>query len=788
MRIVLLSLLICFLLPCKLAAQSLVGRVMGIAGQPLALVSVSLLRDTSFVAGSVTGNDGRFQLNAPLTAGITYTLRLSLIGYEPVVHSFVFPDISALTDLRLQPVRQMLGEVVVTSKKPLVTRQADRYTVNVEDSYLSGGRTGLEVLQHSPGLWVSPTGDIRIIGGQTVTVMINDVVQRMPAADLANFLRSLRSEDISRIEVIPNPPAEFEASSSGGIIHIILKKTRKNGLTGTANAGYRIQGSKGYRWAGTSVDYKLNRIYVTAGINGAIDRSMYTGYTDVTYPDKTGLYNFTRRDNDNRRYFFRAGMVYDFHPRHSIFLQTLTTGSKLIQYFRSDLLYRLSAGNVTGEAVSAWRRKPRQGSYTLNYNWKTDSLGSGLRVILDHTYSLKTELNELISEYSDNTRDRSYRTLTPSDTYINSGQADHTQRLNKRSVLKAGIKFVHTDRDNEVLAERLQVYEWKKDTAASDRFRYTEKLFMFYAAYEITVGKTSIKTGLRGEQTVANGCSLTLNESIRRRYFGWFPSLFISHVLNEKKGTAININYARRVRRPGYNDLNPYRLQVHDFTVLTGNPNLLPQFAHSFRTTWVASRWFSAGAYLQTVKNYIAQTASTIDSNIIEYRSKNYPNSTDYGVFIEGNFTVAKIWNSRSSISVYRLSNDIEGNKYRRESFSFQTIQVISLKKIMEIDLVTQYTSASLQANQQTAWLFYTDIGLARKFFQDKGRLRFAVSDVFNTFREKDLTEFNQTRIDFYQKRPTRTFALSFSYAFNAGKKFTRKRLDNNDSEEKSRL
>lgn len=775
-------------MPSKLWAQPLGGRVVGMAGQPLPLVSLSLLRDSSFVAGGVSDNDGRFQLNAQLVAGTVYTLRLSLIGYESLVRSFTFPDITALDSLQMHTMRQTLHEVVVTSKKPLVTRQADRYTVNVEDSYLANGRTALEVLQHSPGLWVSPTGDIRITGGQTVTVMINDVVQRMPAADLANFLRSLRSEDISRIEVIPNPPAEFEASSSGGIIHIVLKKARKNGLTGTANAGYRIQGSKGYSWAGTSIDYKLNRIYITAGINGSADRSMYTGHTDVIYPDKTGLYNFTRRDNDNRRYFFRAGVVYDVHPRHSVFLQAITTGSKLVQYFSSDLLYRLSGGNVTGDALSAWRRKPRQGSYTLNYNWKTDSLGSGLRIIMDHTYSLKSELNELQSDYSDNARDRSYRTLTPSDTYINSAQVDYIQQLSKKSSLRAGVKFVHTDRDNEVLAEQLQSSGWKKDTAASDRFRYTEKLLMFYATYEITIGKTSVKTGLRGEQTMANGYSVTLNESIHRRYFGWFPSLFISRALNEKKGSAININYARRVRRPGYNDLNPYRLQVHDFTVLTGNPNLLPQFTHSFRTTWVASRWFSAGAYLQTVKNYIAQTASAVDSNIIEYRSKNFPNSTDYGVFTEGNFTVGRIWNSRNSLSVYRLSNDIDGKRYRRHSFAFQTIQVISLKKVMEIDLVTQYTSASLQANQKTAWLFYTDIGMTRKLFGDRGRLRFAVTDVFNTFREKDLTEFNQTRIDFYQKRPTRTFALSFSYAFNAGKKFTRKRLDNNDSEEKSRL
>jgi iron complex outermembrane receptor protein len=317
--------------------QAISGRVNNAAGQSLANVSVSLLKDSTLITGDITDNNGRFHLSTKFITGTNYVIRLSLVGYENTTHSFTFPDTSIFSSLQMQTRQQLLGEVKVVSKKPLVSRKADRYIVNVEDSYLGSGRTGLEVLQNSPGLWVNPQGDIRIIGGQTVTVMINDVVQRMPSGDLANFLRSLRSEDISRIEVIPNPPAEYEAASTGGIVHIILKKARKDGLTGTANALYRIQGIRGYSASGISLDYKVKRFYITAGINGTIDRSVYTGYTDVIYPDKTSLYNYTLRENDIRRYLFRAGIAYDFHPRHSIVIQAMNNGSKLINFFRSDL-------------------------------------------------------------------------------------------------------------------------------------------------------------------------------------------------------------------------------------------------------------------------------------------------------------------------------------------------------------------------------------------------------------------------------------------------------------------
>lgn len=773
---------------CCAYSQVISGRVATENDKPLAFVSVALLKDSSFIAGTVTNESGNFQLQTTFSTGTTYTLQLSLVGYQPLNKKFTYPDATSIAKLVLLSTENTLGEVVVSSKKPLVTRRSDRYIVNVENSYLANGNSGLDVLQRSPGLWVSPDGSIRITGGQTVTVMINDVVQRMTSAELADFLRSLRSEDISKIEVIPNPPAEFEAASSGGIVHIILKKSRQDGLTGTLSAQYKQQNSDPYSALGASFDYKLQKWYLFGGYNFNNDQNAYKGWNNVTYPDKSSINSTTRRYNNNTRQQFRAGLVYDFSANHSINFQVTGAANKLTQSFHSGLDYTLPGEKITGNAKSDWRRKPWQASYTLNYGWKMDTMGSVLRIIADYTTSTKKEVNELNSTYSDVSRDQSYRTITPSNTALSSIQADYTRALPRQSAIKSGIKYVYTDRDNTVLTERYKDNNWIKDPAASNEFRYNEALLMFYGSFEKVFNKTSVKAGLRGEKTWAEGYSVTLNQTINRDYFGWFPSLFITHTLNEEKGNSLTLNYSRRVRRPGYNDLNPYRLQVHDFTMITGNPSLMPQYTHSLRGGYTYRQNYTAIFYFQSTSNYIAQTASTVNGNIIEYKSKNYPNSTEYGLSMEASFNVTKSWNSRNSLLAYRFSNDLDTVRVSRQSFSIQSIQTMSWKNVVDMDAVLVYNSPTIQANNRHADVFFIDIGISRKLWKERGRLRFYVSDIFNTFREKELTEFNNTRIDFYQKRPTRTFSLSLTYTFRAGKAFTKKRIEQNNSDEKNRL
>lgn len=775
-------------LTIRASGQSISGRVETAGHNPLTFVSVALLRDSSFITGSITDGSGHFRLSAPSIDSFALTIKLSLVGYRPLLKKFVYPDTASLAHLVMIEDDQTLGEVIVSSRKPLVTRKADRYIVNVENSYLANGQSGLDVLSRSPGLWVTGNGSIRITGGQAVTVMINDVVQRMSETELADYLRTMRSENISKIEIIPNPPSEYEASSTGGIVHIILKKARKDGLTGTLFGQYKQQGPDPYTSAGVSMDFKLQRLYLFGGFTLNNDQSRHTGFSTVTYPDKSSLYNNTKRFNDNTRNQFRAGMVYDLSANQSLNIQATGTRGKLLQHFYTGLDYLVPLAPVTGTANSAWTRKPSMGSATLNYTWKMDTAGSSLRVIGDYTVSDKEEFNSLVSEYNDSSRNQTTRTNTPSATHLSSIQADYTRAMARQADFRTGLKYVFTGRNNHLLTEGYNAGAWSKDSAASNEFRYTEALLMFYGSFGKTIGNTSMKAGLRGEMTWSEGHSISSGESIGKDYFGLFPSLFISHLFNEERGNSVHIDYARRVKRPGYNDLNPYRLQVHDFTVLTGNPELVPQYTHSFRAGYTFSQDYMADIYLQSTHNFIAQTARTIDSNVIEYKSKNYRRNTEYGLSLNGSLSIGKSWNIRNSVSLYHQESDLDGVDVSQNSFNLQSIHTITLRKIADMDVVAWYSSPYLQANTRQAGIFYMDLGFTRKILKGNGRLRLYASDIFNTFREKELTRYDDTRIDYYQKRATRTFSLSFSYNFKSGKAFARKKIEQNNSEEKGRL
>jgi hypothetical protein len=681
-----------------------------------------------------------------------------------------------------------LDSVKVSARKPLVTRRADRYIVNVENSFLATGHSALDVLQKSPGLWVTPNGSIRITGSQSVTVMINDIVQRMSELELAEYLKTLRSEDISKIEVIPNPPAEYEAASSGGIVHIILKRTRRQGLTGSVFAQYKQQGSKPYASAGASLDYKLKKFYLFGNYNYTRDNSRYTGFTATAYPDQSSIVNQGERNNNNTRSQYRVGVVYDLSAVQSINIQQAGTRNDLLQQFHSAIEYKQPGSLVTGDAHTDWIRHPRFSSTTLTYSWNIDTIGTALKIIGDYSSSSKRESNTLTSVYSNPAMSATYRTNTPSTTGMYSGQADYTKAFARKTIVRTGLKYVRTNRHNTIVAEDETGGSWVKDPSGSNDFQYNEDLLMGYGSFEKLIGRTSVKAGLRGEQTYSKGISLTSGETIRRDYFGWFPSLFIDHTLEEKKGNSVHLNYSRRVRRPAYNDLNPYRLQVNDYAILTGNPNLQPQYTHSIQAGYTWHREFMADLYLKATSDFIAQTARTIDDRIIEHMSKNYPRNTEFGLSLSVPVTIVKGWRTNNGLTLYHAESDLNDVKISRSSLYLKTVHTIEWKKVVDFDFYAEYNSPYTSANSRMAELFFADLGITKSIWKNKGRIRLSFTDLFNTFREKELTEYDNTRIDFYQKRPTRTASVSFSWNFSAGKAFTRKKIDPNNTDEKSRM
>jgi len=767
--------------------SALSGTITDKNGAGIPFVSLTLLRSSDIIERTVSSDNGRYQLSAHLLSEQTYRLLATSVGYKSLEISFTLADISHLQKLVMTEDAQTLQTVTVVNAKPLIERKTDRYIVNVENGSLAQGLSAFEVLQKSPGIWVNQDGSIRIKGNQSVMVMINDIVQRMSQDDLAEYLKSLRSEDISKIEVIYNPPAEFEAAGTGGIVHIVLKKSRKDGLNGSINARYQKQGKQSLKSSGSSLAYKLKKLYLSGNGSYTHDKNSSFGEETFYYPDASTFSNTTVRSNKIWRYQYRFSAVYDISSNQSVAIQNTGSKNQPSQLFLTDIIYQ-DVTTRAGYARADWDRKIKFNSTTFNYNWKIDSLGSSLKVIGDYSENAKNEQNQLLTIHSSPLSNMQSRTLTPSSTGIYAGQIDYTKNWKNKLELKSGIKYSAIHRDNESISENLTQGLWINNPLISNQFLYKEQLAMVYTTLEKTIGPNSIKIGLRAEQTHSNGLSVTSGDDFKRKYFSLFPSVYLLRTLNEAKGSSLFLNYSKRLQRPSFNDLNPYRLQVHDYMILTGNPDLLPQYSHNVQAGYNFLNHYNFDIYFSSTSNLIALLANTIANNVVEYKSFNFRNGREYGLNLNASPQILKAWKSNYSLSLYRASASTNNLGNTKTTLAAKSMQTISLKKVPTLDIISEYKSPSLSGNTRLGHLFYIDLMLSQKILKDKGVLRIYLSDVLNTVREKEFSFNNGTTIDFYQKRQTRNISLSFSYNFSLGNKFNQNNIEQSNKEENKRM
>jgi hypothetical protein len=767
---------------------SVSGVVSDEKNNPVPFASVGIVQNGSFDGGSVSDELGRFRLTYGFKNATEYMLRISSVGYQPSVVSFTYPDTVALKSIKLKAEANMLATVNVIAQRPLVERKVDRYIVNVEGSPLANGNSALEVLQRSPGIWVNGEGAITISGNQSVMVMINDVVQRMSSSDLAEYLRSLRSEDISKIEVISNPPSEFEAAGSGGIIHIILKKAREDGLVGSVSSQYRQQVERPGHNLSTSLNYKHKDLYLSTSLSTGNDESEYIAMTSITYPDQGRYASRTERYNNNDKYFGRLAAAYDISKKQSLSLETIYTIATMDQTFDTNISFGNASESLVGLAKSEWYRRPVLSSSTVNYSLKLDSLGSSIKFIGDYVYSTKTEVNDFTAAYNIAERNSTFRNNTPNYTDLYSLQTDFTRILPRKWEFKAGLKLAATQRDNEVLIEDYIAGNWIRNSGLSNRFIYNEDLAMAYGSLTKTHGKLSVKAGLRAEETRMRGNSITGNQTFARKYLSFFPSVFINQKLNETKGTSMFVNYSRRLQRPGFADLNPYRLQFDNFLTKLGNPNLMPEYTHRVAAGTSFGGGVSADVYYTVTTDKIAELASPVSNNAIEYQSWNFNKSTGYGLSLDAQSKINSWWSVNNSFAFYNIAFTLNDFRINQNTWTIRSQHTATIKGFADVEVYMDYRSPYVNANTHVADYSYTFVGLSRRFMDKHLLLRVNASDLLNTAREKDLTEYAGTRIDFYQKRPTRTFGIYLSYSFSSGKKFSDKKIEQSNVEERSRI
>ncbi len=100
----------------------------------------------------------------------------------------------------------------------------DKKIFDVGKSITSKGGTAIDVMKNIPSVSVDVDGNVQLRNSNP-TIFID-------GRPTILTLDQISSDDIDRIEIITNPSAKYDASTTGGIINIILKKNKRYGLNG----------------------------------------------------------------------------------------------------------------------------------------------------------------------------------------------------------------------------------------------------------------------------------------------------------------------------------------------------------------------------------------------------------------------------------------------------------------------------------------------------------------------------------------------------------------------------
>jgi hypothetical protein len=227
--------------PQVLAQYHLSGEVFDAKKLPLdgAIVSLLQAKDSAFVKTFITEADGRFEFT--VTKEGSYLVTVAQIGYANFISKpieFSIQNSTFTLPVIMAEGGQELKEVTLTTKKPFVERKIDRTVVNPDALISNAGANVLEVLEKAPAVLVDADGNISLKGKQGVVVFIDDKPTYLSASELANYLRSLPAGTVETIEIMPNPPAKYDAAGNAGIINIRLKRNQSKGFNGNFSLSY----------------------------------------------------------------------------------------------------------------------------------------------------------------------------------------------------------------------------------------------------------------------------------------------------------------------------------------------------------------------------------------------------------------------------------------------------------------------------------------------------------------------------------------------------------------------
>lgn len=794
--------LLLLLLPVFCAAQdvTLKGKIKDNNNQPVPYAGIRLITQTDSIAKvTVAANEnGTFQIKA---APGSYTLTAGALGFADYAAPVTVIGSTTLPDIILTEEVTQLNTVEIMAKKPIVKRKIDRLEFNVENSIMSSGNAW-DILRNTPGVTASAGGGLSIRGSSGIMVTINDKRIYMSGEELKQLLENTQGEDIKAIEVITNPPAKYEAQGSA-VLNIKMKKNPLEGYRATVSGAY-VQSMYPKGVVSTSQFYKNKNLSVNGSYSFGSGTYIRQGKDVVHYLDDNGNTQSKWESILNRKNRNLSQNSYNLTAEYAIdSLTTVTAGGNGFismnnkgEYNVPTLIYN-GAGIIDSLYTTRNRRSNPLNRKAFNASFEhLFDKEEKIYIASDYTDYKSSEFQDIYSAFSlpgsAPYRDLRFVSDNTNNIKLFSAQADYFKNSNG-AALEAGARMSVIKADNDLNFEDEIDEVLTLNPQRTSRFLYDENIYAAYGSYSFETGKWSFKGGLRSEFTKLTGNSVTIGEVREQEYFKLFPTAYTMYKANEKH--ELGLSYGKRINRPQYTWLNPFRSYYNLYSYFTGDPALQPAIIHNLSFLYTLKNTYNFDLYYRYQRNPSMEISyQEYETNTLVYRYTNIKNDYAFGLDFNTNLTFYEWWEASLNASVNYKEDTFQGLDGRlysngRISGTFVTNNRFALNKSKDFTAECDffYFSPSVQGTFKISGISSLAFSFRKQVLKSRGEISLRILDIYRGQKQKVTTDYANQYNYFYDYSDTQSFRLGFKYNFG-NQKLKNKTTGNKTTEEQQRL
>ncbi len=763
------------------------GHVFDEAQRPLAGVSIQLGDPSGRLAMlTITDSLGSFRIRNIIQG--SYMLEIRCVGFKSIQQNIVIKSNSSnLGRFILFRTAKNLAGVEIFDKSGVVEYLADRIVYHTESSTLQKGGTALQAIQRIPGLNLS-SDNIKLAGKGNLSILLGGKPIRLEGADLVEYIQNIPAESISKIELYTTAPAAFEAQGAGGILNIIEKKDATLGYSGNVNITQGRNSRPFGRYNGTfNMNMKRFRLNISPS---------YTRNNSVMFSNQLIYFDNTTWDQQEYRHLhnrsFRTSMNADFDIDQKNVISLAYSITKNNNGGRADNTGFFYSPEHAMDSVLSTASKisiPRViHTVNLSSSSKIGKKGSVLKAEYSFFYNDADKVNSFITS-SSNLEANSEQQYLPISSSNKQHANIHTANVElnipgKVLTWRTGLKGTFFDVDNDAIYERVAKFV----PAQNSTFRYTENTQAAWFIFNANGKKLMLQAGMRAEYTQWRGNSLSLKQVNSSKYFELFPSLSASININDEH--TLMLRGGRRISRPGYSWLDPFRFYMAVNAYTEGNPQLKPYFTQSAEVTHIFRKVLSTTLeYTRTKDEYEKITIQDATDNAYSQRVVNQNFLNQQIAKLSVNYDLEGIsWiESSNSVSSYytrtRSASSLTRPRLAGWGNYLSSINNLILNKSQTlkagVSIWYQFPEISGMDKMKRRWEL--DLASSYRIPGSKINITLSCNDVFKSSSSGFRSLINNTPQYYRQYNDVREIRLSLSYNFSKGKVSDNLKSKNNE-------